>query len=102
MTAEMTQQPKQAILTFASNPSTSQAGPYSNSKNPLKTFNKESTGREESGEQEAEPGVELQDDLANQIQSVFLGDGLPPDIIIVFQSSSWSLLEHTNKSPLVN
>ncbi|CAH7669543.1 hypothetical protein PPACK8108_LOCUS4173 [Phakopsora pachyrhizi] len=43
---------------FASNPSTSQAGPYSNSKNPLKKFNKESTGRVESGEQEAEPGVE--------------------------------------------
>ncbi|CAH7684890.1 hypothetical protein PPACK8108_LOCUS19327 [Phakopsora pachyrhizi] len=39
--------------------STSQASPSSNSKNPLKTFNKEPTGRVDSGEQEAEPGVEV-------------------------------------------
>ncbi|CAH7669217.1 hypothetical protein PPACK8108_LOCUS3801 [Phakopsora pachyrhizi] len=55
---------------FASDPSTSQAGPYLNSKNPLKTFNKESTGRVESGEQEAEPGVEVQDDCSSPLYSL--------------------------------
>ncbi|CAH7686572.1 Aldehyde/histidinol dehydrogenase, partial [Phakopsora pachyrhizi] len=38
---------------------------------------------------------------ADQIQSVFLEAGLPPDVITVFQSGSWSLLERAIKSPMV-
>ncbi|CAH7687335.1 hypothetical protein PPACK8108_LOCUS22109 [Phakopsora pachyrhizi] len=55
---------------FASNPSTSQAGSSSNFSNPLKTFNKEPTGRVKSGEQEAEPGVEVQDDCSSSHSSL--------------------------------
>ncbi|CAH7673085.1 retinal dehydrogenase 2 [Phakopsora pachyrhizi] len=39
--------------------------------------------------------------VADQIQSVFLEAGLPPDVITVFQSGSWSLLERAIKSPMV-
>ncbi|KAI8458082.1 hypothetical protein BY996DRAFT_6553234 [Phakopsora pachyrhizi] len=58
---------------FASNPSTSQAGPSSNSKIHLKTFNKEPTGRVDSGEQEAVPGVEVQDDCTSPLSSLEIG-----------------------------
>ncbi|CAH7690284.1 hypothetical protein PPACK8108_LOCUS25583 [Phakopsora pachyrhizi] len=58
---------------FASNPSTSQAGPSSNSKSHLKTFNKEPTGRVDSGEQEAVPGVEVQDDCTSPLSSLEIG-----------------------------